>query len=259
MSDSALPSPAPKGGVLNDAKILWQMAFHRGSGSTHAERLNDFYANQAEGYDAYRRRLLHGREEMMTSVAGLAPEGGIWVDLGAGTGENAEHVAASGKLPSLSQLYLVDLCTPLLEIGQKRIADRGWTNVTTVEGDATQWVPPEGTADVVTFSYSLTMIPDWFAAVEHAYEILKPGGLIGVADFYVSRKYPAEGRRRHGWLTRTVWHDFFAIDNVFLSPDHLPFLTERFDTVSLKEDFGSLPVVPVLKAPYYVFMGRKGG
>ena len=50
--------------------------------------------------------------------------------------------------------------------------------------DATRFRPPEGAADVVTFSYSLTMIPDWFAALENAAAMLKPGGTIGVVDFY---------------------------------------------------------------------------
>ena len=52
--------------------------------------------------------------------------------------------------------------------------------------------PPEAPVDVVTFSYSLTMIPDWFAAIENALRMLRPGGQIGVVDFYVSRKYPAQ-------------------------------------------------------------------
>ena len=55
--------------------------------------------------------------------------------------------------------------------------------------------------DVVTFSYSLTMIPDWFLAVDHAWRLLRPGGTIGVVDFYVSRKHPDPGWRRHPWST----------------------------------------------------------
>ena len=37
-----------------------------------------------------------------------------------------------------------------------------------VEADAATFRPAEGQADVVTFSYSLTMIPDWFTALETA-------------------------------------------------------------------------------------------
>ena len=42
--------------------------------------------------------------------------------------------------------------------------------------DATTFQPDAGKADVVTFSYSLTMIPDWFAAIDNALAMLRPAG-----------------------------------------------------------------------------------
>ena len=101
------------------------------------------------------------------------------------------------------------------------------------------------------------MIPDWFAAIENAYRMLKPGGLIGTVDFYVSRKYPRDDHRRHRWFTRTLWPTWFANDNVFLSPDHVPFLHRRFEPVEFYEEKTRLPYVPFIKTPYYRFIGRK--
>ncbi len=92
-------------------------------------------------------------------------------------------------------MYVVDLASSLLKVVEKRAAQRNWNNVQAITADATTWTPPEGSADVVTFSYSLTMIPDWFAAIDNAMRILKPGGLIGIIDFYVARKYPEKGSR----------------------------------------------------------------
>ena len=43
-----------------------------------------------------------------------------------------------------------------------------------------------------------------------------------VVDFFVARKWPAEGLKKHPWSTRTMWQSWFANDNVFLSPDHIP-------------------------------------
>jgi S-adenosylmethionine-diacylgycerolhomoserine-N-methlytransferase len=157
----------------------------------------------------------------------------------------------------MSMLYLVDLCPALLTAAEERITRRGWSNVWAVCADATTFYPPEGAADVVTFSYSLTMIPDWFRAIDHAYEILKPGGIFGCVDFYVSRKFPREGSRRHNWATRTVWPAWFACDNVHLSADHLPMLESRFDTVSVVEDSGRIPYLPLVRVPFYRFVGRK--
>jgi S-adenosylmethionine-diacylgycerolhomoserine-N-methlytransferase len=83
------------------------------------------------------------------------------------------------------------------------------------------------------------------------------GGLIGAVDFYVSQKWPGEGLRKHGWLCRSLWPVWFASDNVFPSPDHLPFLRHKFETVWLDEQTKRLPYVPLLRTPYYVFIGRK--
>jgi S-adenosylmethionine-diacylgycerolhomoserine-N-methlytransferase len=131
--------------------------------------------------------------------------------------------------------------------------------VEAIRADATTFRPPEGKADVVTFSYSLTMIPDWFAAIENARAMLKPGGTIGVVDFYVARKYPSHGNARHGWFTRTFWPTWFAMDNVFPSPDHVPFLHRSFETVHFEEHKAKVPYVPLARMPYYLFVGRKLG
>ena len=241
------------GGLYSDLKILWHMALAGGRGRTHEERLENFYSGQATGYDAFRKRLLHGREELFASLP--APEGAVWVDLGAGTGENAENWGP--RLANFSQAYLVDLSSSLLKVADQRVRARGWTNVSTVHGDATQFVPPEGSADIVTCSYSLTMIPDWFLAVDQALRMLKPGGTFAVVDFFVARKWPAEELKKHSWATRTFWQVWFAIDNVFLDPDHIPYLQSRFETVSLIQDRGKVPLMPFVRAPYYRFVGRK--
>ena len=126
---------------------------------------------------------------------------------------------------------MVDLAPSLLAVAQERIRQHHWANVETAVADATTFRPAEGPADVVTFSYSLTMIPDWFAALDNAWSLLRPGGLIGVVDFYVLRQFPPTGLTRHAWWTRTFWPLWFARDNVHLSPDHLPWLQRRFERV----------------------------
>jgi S-adenosylmethionine-diacylgycerolhomoserine-N-methlytransferase len=101
------------------------------------------------------------------------------------------------------------------------------------------------------------MIPDWFAAIENAIAMLKPGGTLGVVDFYVSRKYPSDGLARHRWLTRTFWPTWFAMDNVFPSPDHVPFLHRHLDVLHFEEHKAKVPYIPLMRMPYYLFVGRK--
>lgn len=198
--------------------------------------------------------MLHGRAELFSALT--PPAGGVWVDLGSGTGENPEHLGA--RLSQLASVQLVDLSKSLLGVADRRIVEREWKNVSTVHADATMYDPGQA-VDLVTFSYSLTMIPNWFAAIENAWRMLKPGGTIGIVDFYVARKFPAPDRVKHGWSKRTLWPAWFAMDHVFLSADHLPLLESRFEVVHLSEHQGKIPFLPFVRAPYYRFIGHKAG
>ena len=240
-------------GFFSDLKVLYHLALKPVRGSSHAERMESFYGGQAEAYDDFRRRLLNGREDMLAAIPWR--DDLVWVDMGGGTGFNISQV--SEQVPKLKKVYLVDLSTSLLKVASERFAEQGWDHCQAVEADATRFTPDEGYADVVTFSYSLTMIPDWFAALENAIRILKPGGTLGVVDFYVSRKYPQEQRVKHRWFTRTFWPVWFAGDNVFPSPDHLPFVENHLQTLELKESKGKVPYVPLIRMPYYWIIAQK--
>jgi S-adenosylmethionine-diacylgycerolhomoserine-N-methlytransferase len=277
-------------GFASDLRILYHLALKPVRGKDHAARMENFYSGQAEAYDDFRRRLLKGRQELWSLIQ--PPQGGTWIDMGGGTGGNLDYFEArwpdgaagnategvpysagqggpysagqgvpssAGQLAGLRKIYVLDLSQSLLDVARKRIAAKGWTNVETVQADATTYQPPEGPVDVVTFSYSLTMIPDWFAAIENALAILRPGGTIGVVDFYVSRKFTAGGHARHGWMTRSFWPTWFAMDNVFPSPDHVPFLHRHFDVAHFEEQRAKVPYLPLGRVPYYLFVGRKWG
>jgi S-adenosylmethionine-diacylgycerolhomoserine-N-methlytransferase len=252
--------------LLSDLRILYHLALKPVRGKDHAARMENFYAGQAGAYDDFRKRLLKGRQELWNLIP--PPAGGTWIDMGGGTGANLEYFggkesgvrgqeSGESRLAGLEKIYVLDLSHSLLEIAKQRIATAGWTNVETVEADATTFQPPSGQVDVVTFSYSLTMIPDLFAAIENALSILKPGGTIGVVDFYVSRKYTSGASARHGWWTRSFWPTWFAMDNVFPSPDHVPFLHRHFDVLHFEEHRAKVPYLPLGRVPYYLFVGRK--
>ncbi len=245
-------------GLYSDSKIIYHMAVRPVRGNDHAERMDNFYSGQADAYDSFRKRLLLGRELLWEKLAEAQPlDNLLWCDMGGGTGSNLNFFGAN--IGELKKVYVVDLATSLLKVAGERMEANGWTNAEAVEADATTFVPDEGKVDVVTFSYSLTMIPDWFAAVDHALEILKPGGRIGVVDFYVSRKHPREDHRRHSWLKRSFWPIWFNSDNVFPSPDHVPYLERRFDEEFFHEGMTRIPYFPnpFFKMPHYVFIGKK--
>src|ERR1700741_3215102 len=86
---------------------------------------------------------------------------------------------------------------------------------------------PDEPVDCVYFSYALTMIPDWRAAIANALSMLKPGGTLGVVDFHVSASRPQSGCVRHGAITRRFWPAWFRHDGVRISAAHLPELRQR--------------------------------
>jgi S-adenosylmethionine-diacylgycerolhomoserine-N-methlytransferase len=272
--------------LTQDLKVLYHLACKPVRGETHAERLESFYSGQAGAYDDFRERLLKGRSELITAceryLSEISSSNGLWLDLGGGTGRN---LAYSAKLrTAFAQAVVVDLSESLLKQADQRINGEGWRNVSTLCADVTRLnkrdvqIGVEGRAEIsstdcadktkkvqlVTFSYSLTMIPDWYRAIDNAIDLLEPGGMLGIVDFYVGRKHGfniSEHRpaKKHSWFTRSFWSTWFALDNVFLCPDHLPYLLSRCELVEVQEHLGSVPYIPFIKVPYYIFIGRKRG
>lgn len=236
--------------MLSEARVLLQLLRGQPRGGSHAQRLEAFYGPQARHYDRSRERLLHGRRELMELLA--PPPGTRLAELGGGTGRNLEFLGE--RLAALETVWLVDLCAPLLNEARRRTAAR--PNVLLIEADATVW-RPNAPVQAVLLSYSLTMIPDWFRAVDNAWHMLEPGGLIGVVDFHVPRRDPPQGRARQAALARAFWRTWFDRDGVFPSPDHLPYLEARFRTRVLLERSGTIPWLPLLRMPWYLFIGVK--
>jgi len=231
-------------GLARDAKVLRQLLSGLSGPGSHADRLERFYGPQSEQYDRFRERMLHGRGAL---IERLAPDAGAHVvELGAGTGRNLGFFGA--RLPELASLTLVDLCRPLLAVAQTRVA--GHRNVHLVEADATSFRPGR-LVDCVYLSYSLTMIPDWRAAIDNAVSMLKPGGKLGVVDFHVAP--------HHGWFSRTFWPRWFAHDGVRLSAAHLPYLRDQTRELDFETGLGSIPYLPALRVPHFLFIGCKAG
>ncbi|WP_315861313.1 class I SAM-dependent methyltransferase [Roseiconus lacunae] len=254
MSESApINHAASAKGRLSDLRVLWHLMLHPVKGRTHEDRLESFYGGQAGDYDSFRERLLHGRDDVLEHLQ-FSP-GMSWVDMGAGTGRNVLQVA--DRLTDLKQVLLVDLSQSMLNVAGEKLKERRIENASCLHADATMLNLPAESVDIVTFFYSLTMIPNWFAAIELAHRILKPGGTIAVADFYVSRKYPEVGHRRHSSLARLFWTNWFSADGVYLSSDHPAMLEHYFQVGSFSERFGKVPYMPLIRAPYYTFIGRK--
>ncbi|KAH0445918.1 hypothetical protein IEQ34_025248 [Dendrobium chrysotoxum] len=177
-----------------------------GKTAKQSERLDRFYQNQANVYDSTRSRLLRGRRTMLKLVAAQLRQMQyeqpgkklVWVDIGGGTGWNIEQMAGYFPIEQIDQIYLVDLCEPLLAVARQRFNARGWKNVQVLCQDAREFtlpgLPEEQKVDLFTCSYSISMIPPFYAVLDRINDFLNPDtGVFGVVDFYVSGNSPVQG------------------------------------------------------------------
>jgi S-adenosylmethionine-diacylgycerolhomoserine-N-methlytransferase len=244
------PEPVATRSLAGDVRVLAALLRGQSAGGSHAQRLEAFYGPQADRYDDFRERLLLGRETLIGLLD--TPPGSRIIELGGGTGRNLLYFG--DRLDRCARVEIVDLCRPLLERARQRFAGR--PNVHVVEADACSYRPAEP-PDVLYFSYALTMIPDWRRAIDNALAMLRPGGMLGVVDFYVSAPSPPPGLARHGPLARALWPRWFGHDGVRLDPQRLDYLRQRLPEHDLAEHLAPVPYLPLVRVPYYIFVARK--
>ncbi|KAL4857543.1 DNA mismatch repair protein 6 [Chlorella vulgaris] len=246
-------------GFKNDMLVLKNIWFSKlADTADHAERLEGFYKGQAHAYDSFRSKFLWGRRPMLAACAARLRdfEDMVWVDLGGGTGENVDLMSSYIDLTQFKAIYVVDLCKSLCDQARKKVAEKGWRNVHVVEADACHFAPPEGIASLVTFSYSLSMIPPFHAAVDRAISYLdREQGLLGVCDFFASSKYDLPLRQMSP-LRRFFWRSVFDSDNIDVGPERRQYLDHQLSRVWEYNDEGSIPYVPYFRAPWYCWVGR---
>ncbi|CAO3568358.1 unnamed protein product [Mortierella alpina] len=249
----------------------------RGADSTQQVRLEAFYKDQAEIYDDTRGTLLRGRSSMLALVAAQLKEqqkasglskAPIWVDFGGGTGWNIEQMNMHFPISNFERVYLVDLCPSLCRIARERFQKSGWTNVVVLCVDAmTSNFPglmdPQGKIDVITLSYSLSMMDNYYGVVDHIHHLLKPKtGILGVADFYASTKVVKP--ENHGvedyhcnWFTRNFWQIWFAFDHVHLHASRREYLEHRFDVKKTINSRNHMVIPYLIQIPYYIWIGHR--
>lgn len=170
---------------------------------SHAEHLDRNYRYQRHVYDLTREYYLLGRKRL---IAGLAPPpGGHVLEVGCGTALNL--IRAQSRYPD-AHYYGIDLSRMMLETAEGALARRGLSGrIRLGLGDATDFDPGalfgRGQFERIFFSYSLSMIPPWEAALDHAAGLLTPGGSLHVVDFGGCEALPAPLKRiLYGWLAQ---------------------------------------------------------
>ena len=115
-------------------------------------------------------------------------------------------------------MWALDLSGEMLKVAARKIArfpqlrDRAITIEANAENyslDA-EWAE-HGHPDVITYAYSLSMIPDWEASLRCSWGHLKPGGTMMILDFGDLRRWPWPlGRGFVGFLKKNHVKHFGA-------------------------------------------------
>lgn len=151
-------------------------------------------------YDATRKPYLLGRDRMIEALD--VPPDGTVLEIGCGTGRNL--IAAGRRYPG-AHLFGFDISAEMLKTARRNV-ERSGLDVRLAEGDACLFDPETafGAArfDRVYFSYTLSMIPDWTAALAHGLTLVKDGGHLSVVDFGFCEHLGSPVRTLlHGWLS----------------------------------------------------------
>jgi S-adenosylmethionine-diacylgycerolhomoserine-N-methlytransferase len=176
--------------------------------------MDAIYAYQRHIYDLTRKFFLFGRDRLVATLE--VPDGGTVLEVGCGTGRNLILVAR--RYPT-AQLYGIDISEAMLETARKSIERAGLSGrITLKQADATNFDAAAlfGRAqfDRVFFSYTLSMIPDWKAALVQGVKVA--GGRAHVVDFGQLEGWP-------GVLKSVLfaWLDSFDVEPRAMLPEYI--------------------------------------
>ncbi len=158
--------------------------------SQAALRMDRMYGWQTGIYDVTRRPYLLGRDQLIESLA--PPNGSRVLEIGCGTGRNLVHAARRWPKANFCGF---DISPVMLGKARDAIAKADLDDAIRItQADAVNFPAMlfgEEPFQRIYFSYTLSMIPDWIAALERAVEALPPGGSLLIADFGDQRELPA--------------------------------------------------------------------
>jgi S-adenosylmethionine-diacylgycerolhomoserine-N-methlytransferase len=168
-----------------------------------AELMDRIYRRQRYFYDATRKYFLLGRDHLIRALN--PPDGGSVLEIGCGTGRNL--IAAARAYPT-TRFFGLDISTAMLAAARANLRSAHLEErIALARGDAVHFDAAKlyrrTQFDVVFFSYSLSMIPEWRNALEHALGCIVPGGRLLIVDFGQQERLPAWcSKALFAWLAR---------------------------------------------------------
>ncbi len=150
---------------------------------TTAANLKQYYKWHSAIYDITRWTFLFGRTQLIRQTP--VKSAGVMdvLEVGCGTGYNCKQILR--HFPS-AKLTAVDLSSTMIGIAAKKTRQFG-NRVNYIAGSYSGDMFKEQSFDLIYYSYSATMMPDFPTLLSHSLHHLRPGGILAVADFHNTR------------------------------------------------------------------------
>tara|TARA_Y100000992_G_C21271489_1_gene497179 strand:+ start:896 stop:2722 length:1827 start_codon:yes stop_codon:yes gene_type:complete len=222
--------------IYDEFKVLYSIYFNQMNNklTSQQDRLDSFYKNQAEYYDTYRQHMLHGRESLIASIP--FKYNSNWLDVGGGTGYSVNLVR--NKIDSFNQIDIIEYSKSMHCVLAYNVSN--YKNINTYCEDIHKY-KSNIKYDIITFSYSLVMIPDLELTIKKVIDLLKPNGILAITDFYADNS-----------LKGMFFKYIFSHDGVYLTDNiHNIVMRHNVDKILMKIDSGSFPYIPFLKCNYF--------
>ena len=107
----------------------------------------------------------------------------VVLDVATGTGDVAFEIRKKYK----SKITGLDLSINMLEIAKKKAKNKNIEDIKFIEGDAENLPFEDNTFDKLVISYGLRNLGDTEKGIKEFYRVLKPGGAVGVLEFFQPR------------------------------------------------------------------------
>lgn len=222
--------------LYDEVKMLYNIYFNQMNTEllSHKDRLDSFYENQSEYYDTYRQYMLHGRESLIASIP--FKYNSKWLDIGGGTGYSINLI--KNQINLFDRIDIIEYSNSMYNVLVKNISH--FKNVNAYCEDIHKY-ESDVKYDVITFSYSLVMIPDLEKTIKKAISMLNTGGILAITDFYADNNI--KGR---------FFKHIFSYDGVYLTNKiHDRIISNMMCNFHTKIDDGSFPYIPFLKCNYF--------
>jgi SAM-dependent methyltransferase len=182
---------------------------------THSGAIRDEFAHQA---DAFARSPTMSLAETLGAVVELVPEDSEarWVEVACGPGLISRAMA-----PRVGSVLGLDLTPAMVEKARAEADAAGVDNLSFEVGDAAALDLPDDSLDGAITRFSLHHIPAPVRVLEEMRRVVKPGGLVVVADHVTDDEGAAAAW--HGQIERLRDPSHWAC----LTPSRLEVLAER--------------------------------